>query len=117
MALLVEELASLVHDVGDREVTLRERAAAAAFLAQFYTAIENILKRICYYHGEHLPTSPAWHIELFQRFCVPGYPPLPVLFDAELAVLLAPYRRFRHVATHSYAFQLDWQQMLTGNRW
>ena len=39
---------------------------------------------------------------------------LPLLFDAPLAATLAPYRRFRHVAFHSYGFQLDWSRMAEG---
>jgi hypothetical protein len=39
---------------------------------------------------------------------------LPVLFDASLEVALAPYRRFRHVALHSYGFQLEWSRMIEG---
>jgi hypothetical protein len=37
-----------------------------------------------------------------------------VLFDASLEVALAPYRRFRHVALHSYGFQLEWSRMIEG---
>ena len=43
---IVQELLSLQADVADREPTVREQTAAAAFLAQFYTGVENILKRI-----------------------------------------------------------------------
>ena len=39
---------------------------------------------------------------------------LPLLFDGPLAASLAPYRRFRHVAFHSYGFQLDWGRMAEG---
>jgi hypothetical protein len=39
---------------------------------------------------------------------------LPVLFDASLEAALAPYRRFRHVALHSYGFQLEWSRMVEG---
>ena len=39
---------------------------------------------------------------------------LPLLFDGPLAVALAPYRRFRHVAFHSYGFQLNWNRMAEG---
>ncbi len=59
-------------------------------------------------HGE------AWHIELFQRFSSPSFANLPQLFDADLAVSLAPYRRFRHVVFHSYGFQLEWERMAEG---
>jgi hypothetical protein len=97
-----------------REPTVREKTAAAAFLAQFYSGIENILKRISRYHNVPLPTGETWHVDLFQRFCPPSYPDLPVLFDEDLASALAPYRRFRHVAFHGYGFQLDWSRMAEG---
>ncbi len=83
--LIVDELLSLQQDVAGREVSVREKTAAAAFLAQFYTGIENILKRISQFQGVSLPTGDAWHIELFKRFCAPSHPDLPVLFDPALA--------------------------------
>jgi hypothetical protein len=110
----VNELLTLQQDVAHREPTVREKTAAAAFLAQFYNGIENILKRISRYHNVPLPTGETWHIDLFQRFCPPSHPNLPTLFDEALASVLAPYRRFRHVAFHSYGFQLDWGRMAEG---
>jgi hypothetical protein len=114
MEITVNELLALQQDVADREPTIRENTAAAAFLAQFYNGLENILKRISHFHGVPLPTSETWHVQLFQRFSDPAYPGLPQLFDTELATALAPYRRFRHVAFHSYGFQLDWNRMSEG---
>jgi hypothetical protein len=110
----VNELLALQEDVARRQPTIREKTAAAAFLAQFYTGIENILKRISRYHGVPLPSGETWHVDLFQRFCSPSHPDLPELFDEALASALAPYRRFRHVAFHGYGFQLDWDRMSEG---
>jgi hypothetical protein len=113
MTQVVAELLALQQDVAGREVTVREKTAAAAFLAQFYNGLENILKRISYYDDVPLPEGDAWHVELFQRFVLP-HDNLPQLFDNELAAHLAPYRRFRHVVFHSYGFQLDWARMAEG---
>ena len=110
----VRELLDLNQDVASREPTVREKTAAAAFLAQFYNGIENILKRINLYHGVPLPSGEIWHVDLFQRFYTPPYPGLPALFDEQLASDLAPFRRFRHVVFHSYGFQLDWFRMAEG---
>jgi hypothetical protein len=104
----------LYTDVAEREPTVREKTAAAAFLAQFYTGIENILKRISRYHDVPLPTGDTWHVDLFRHFCAPSSSPLPALFDASLAAALAPYRRFRHVALPSYGSQLEWSRMAKG---
>ena len=65
----VNELLALQEDVAEREPTVREKTAAAAFLAQFYNGVENILKRISSYHNVPLPTGDTWHIDLFERFC------------------------------------------------
>jgi hypothetical protein len=54
---IVQELLSLQADVADREPTVREQTATAAFLAQFYTGVENILKRISAYHNVPVPTG------------------------------------------------------------
>ena len=114
MEMIVDELVALQQDMVLREPTTREKTAAAAFLAQFYNGIENILKRIYRYHSVSVPTGESWHVELFQSFCSPTHPDLPQLFDQNLASALAPYRRFRHVAFHSYGFHLDWNRMVTG---
>jgi hypothetical protein len=114
MDATVNELLALQADVAGREPTIREKTAAAAFLAQFYSGVENILKRISSYHDVALPTGETWHVTLFKRFCSPPYATLPVLFDESLAANLAPYRRFRHVAFHSYGFQLSWIHMAHG---
>jgi len=114
MEATVNELLTLQDDVAGREPTVREKTAAAAFLAQFYSGVENILKRISSYLDVALPTGETWHVALFRRFCSPPYATLPLLFDESLAAALAPYRRFRHVAFHSYGFQLNWSHMAQG---
>lgn len=111
---VVAEAISLRNDVGGREPTVREKTAAAAFIAQFYGGIENILKRIHRYHGISIPVGEDWHIEIFKRFSPPGYLDLPILFDDSLARALSPYRKFRHVVYHGYGFQLEWERMKEG---
>lgn len=110
------ELAALLDDVQGRMPTIREKTAAGAFLAQFYTGVESILKRISRYHGVSLPYGDTWHLDLFRRFCEPGEPPLPILFDEALALDLGSYRRFRHVVHHGYGFELEWERMQEGMR-
>lgn len=114
MERIVGELMALYLELEDREPTVREKAAAAAFLAQFYNGVENILKHISRFYGIPLPVGESWHVELFTRFCEPSYGPLPALFDQALASSLAPFRRFRHVFFHGYSFDLDWERMSEG---
>lgn len=112
--IVLKELACLYEDVISGEVSMRNKTAAAAFLAQFYGGIENILKRISRFYGVSLPSGNLWHVELFKRFCKPPSEPLPLLFDRTLSEELAPYRKFRHVVHHGYGFQLDWDRMKEG---
>ena len=114
MQVVVDELVALQQDVSAGEPTLREKTAAAAFLAQFYNGLENILKRISHYRNVPLPSGETWHVDLFQQFSNPSHQSLPNLFDKALSATLAPYRRFRHVAFHSYGFDLDWSRMVEG---
>ena len=114
MDIMVNESLSLINDIRDREPTVREKTAAAGFLAQFYNGLENILKRISRFYEVPLPMGDTWHIELFRRFCSPPCPPLPLLFDDALASTIAPFRKFRHVVHHGYGFQIDWDRMKEG---
>jgi hypothetical protein len=114
MEATVRELMALQRDLAGREPTIREKTAGAAFLAQFYNGIENILKRISRFHAVPLPTGDTWHVDLFKRFCMPPHEPLPALFNEPLASALAPFRRFRHVVYHGYGSELDWSRMCEG---
>ena len=114
MEATVRELLALQRDAAERELTVRDRTAAAAFLAQFYNGIENVFKRISRFYAVPLPTGDTWHVDLFKRFCFPPQEPLPVLLDDLLASDLAPFRKFRHVVHHGYVFQLEWNHMAEG---
>jgi len=110
----IREISSLRRDVGTREPAVREKAAAAAFMAQFYGGVENILKRISRFHSIQIPAGETWHVDLFKRFCTPPHVPLPALFDDSLAAAMSAFRKFRHVVYHGYGFQLDWIRMQEG---
>jgi len=114
MDATIQELLALQRDAAERELTIREKTAAAAFLAQFYNGAENIFKRISRFHAVPLPTGATWHVDLFKRFCFPPQEPLPTLLDDSLASALAPFRKFRHVVHHGYGFQLEWNRMAEG---
>lgn len=112
----VHELCLIRDDLSDRQPTLRDISATAGFLSDFYGGVENILKRICVARDVDLPAGEKWHRHLFQQFCEPGSPNLPVLIDKDLEEPLAAYRRFRHIVHHSYVVQLRWSRMAEGVR-
>lgn len=91
----LRELSALNADVAGREPSVREKTAAAAFMAQFYGGIEKILKRINNFYSLSMPAGETWHVELFKRFCQPSHPPLPVLFDEQLELSMAPFSQIQ----------------------
>lgn len=111
---VLREISDLRRDTSGRQPTVREKTAAASFLAQFYGGMENILKRICRFNGVPVPIGDTWHLDLFKMFCTPPHPALPELFDKSLETDISPFRQFRHVVYHSYGFQLDWERMKEG---
>jgi hypothetical protein len=111
---VVVEVNDLRRDLAGREPSVREKTAAAAFLAQFYSGIENILKRLSRFHQVGLPGGDNWHFELFKRFCSAGPAQLPQLFDESMERRLGAFRRFRHVVHHGYGFQIEWNRMGEG---
>ena len=78
---VLQELSSLKNELSARSPSVREKTAAAGFLAQFYNGIENILKRINKFHNIPIPEGDTWHLDLFKRFCAPSHHSLPELFD------------------------------------
>lgn len=110
----VYELLKLNEELCHRNPNIRENAFAGTFLAQFYNGIENILKRFYKYYGKSFPTGADWHISLFKSFCDPPHQDLPLIFSKELQRKLIPFRRFRHIVRHGYAFQLEWEKMKPG---
>ena len=57
MEATVQELLALQHDAAERQLTIREKTAAA-FLAQFYNGVENIL-RVCSLFGAAIESLRA----------------------------------------------------------
>ena len=51
METTVQEVIALSKNISDREVTNWEKTAASAYMAQFYTGVENILKRISKFYN------------------------------------------------------------------
>jgi len=100
----------------DREGTLSRSdvTAGATYLAQCYSGIENVLKRITKYAGVPLPSGSFWHAELVGMFQAgeDRDTRLPELADASLFPLLTTLRKFRHVVAHGYAVTFDRETVL-----
>jgi hypothetical protein len=114
METTVHEVIALSKAISGRQVTNLEKTAASSYLAQFYTGIENILKRICKFYNMKLPKTDTWHIDMFNSFCSPPQKPLPALFDESLKTDLTGFRKFRHVVHHGYGFLMGWERLIVG---
>lgn len=119
LAQAVDELRTIEAALNENPSAVVERTAAGALLAQFYAGVERIMKRLLRFHGVEPPRGEQSHLELIELFRAtpPEHSPtVPDLIDDELAAMLAPYRRFRHVVFHGYGFELDWNRMREGVR-
>jgi len=111
---VVQELDALRQDLAGRAPTERKKTSAAAFLAQFYGGIENILKRLSRYHAVELPLGDNWHFDLFKSFCPPENRRCPSCSTRRWPVNLGHSGVFRHVVHHGYGFQIEWDRMSKG---
>ncbi len=112
---LLEETVKQIRDeldsLGEGEPTAFQRAGFGALLMNFYSGVENILKRISQYEGIEVPRGPRWHVDLFNRFREPVSQGREPLLDETMAGPLKPYRDFRHVMVHGYGVALRWPLM------
>ena len=114
MSIVIDDINLLMKETDLTTPSNIQKAATSSLVAQFYTGIENILKRISKYYNFNIPKSDNWHIELFERFCEPNELNLPVLFDNFLREELVNYRKFRHFVFHGYSNKITWERLLSG---
>lgn len=79
--IVVAEINSILTDYEKVLPDTRIKSALGSLLAQFYTGIENILKKLIKANGRNLPKGENWHLELFKYFCDPPDQNLPLLFN------------------------------------
>jgi len=86
-------------------------AAAALYLQNLYSAVEELLRRVAADLDGSVPAGEDWHRELLGQMVldVPGV--RPRLIDPALQSDLDLLRRFRHVVRHAYAQDYDWGEM------
>jgi hypothetical protein len=97
--------------IGKEEPDDDQLAAAGAYLANLYTGVENILKRIVKFRHLSLPEGPNWHVSLLRMFGPSAGENLPLLIDEDLLNSMGPYLGFRHLLMHGYAIMLRWDRL------
>jgi len=105
--MVLKELDEVLRDAENGPVTPAIRNGGAALVAQCYSGIENILKRIAKYGPKSLPNGPDWHIELLTMFSADS----GGFLDQNLIEKLTRMRKFRHVVHHGYGFKLHWESV------
>ncbi len=95
-----------------KDADIAQKASIGTFLMNFYTGVENIIKRVCkeYYHT--LPKGASWHKELLDLSCSPPKNKMP-LFTRDIVDRLNPYRGFKHFFVSGYGFKLEIELMIS----
>lgn len=105
--VVLQELDEVRREAEGGPITSAIRNGGAALIAQCYTGIENILKRVAKYSSRSLPRGSDWHAELPTLFSVRS----GGFIGEKLLEHLALMRRFRHVVHHGYGFKLHWESV------
>ena len=107
----LERISHLLDEIGSEDPSDHQMAAMGAYLANVYSGIENILKRLCLGLGIATPHGPNWHVNLLSLFGEKAGGPIPCLIDGALLAALHPYRAFRRLFFHGYAIVLRWDRL------
>ena len=99
-------LTDLAEALARKEKQTVELAAIGAFLHNFYSGVENILKQIVKDKGTAVPDGPTWHKDLLETSVTIGVVPRSLADD------LYEYIAFRHFFVHAYAFMLKEEHLL-----
>ncbi len=109
--ITVKSIKELYRIIADKEPDKFQKAAVNQFIMEFYSGVENILKRICRAKNIEIPSGGDSHISLFKLFCEKGNPDLPVIFTKEIEDEYIKIRKFRHFVIHGYSFKVDWSYL------
>ncbi|MFH1347552.1 MAG: hypothetical protein ABIH22_02570 [Candidatus Margulisiibacteriota bacterium] len=95
----------LVVEPEKTEYSTADLAAMATFIHNFYSGIENILKRILLFKQKEIQESPTWHKDLLKSALDMK------IIRQELFDKLSNYLSFRHFFIHGYGFTLKWDAL------
>jgi len=91
--------------------TSHDLHGVAGVLTDIYQGAENTFQRIARATGEPIPVGPEWHRELLDQMSREASGFRPAVIRPETRAALDSFRGFRHVARHSYGFDLQWKKM------
>jgi predicted nucleotidyltransferase len=91
--------------------TFVEVNAAGKLVHDFYSGAERIFERIAIRLGPGLPVGESWHILLLRAMESGAEGIRPAVIDHKLALRLVDYLRFRHLFSHTYGYELEWDKL------
>jgi len=86
--------------------------ALSSYICDFYTACERISERVAVTLDGGMPKTENWHEQLLLQMAEIGGENRPPLWQGSLLLQLNDYRKFRHLARHSYNIQLRKERVL-----
>lgn len=108
---VTNNIVSLYSNIKDKTPSLVELSAMATFLHNFYSGIENIMKRVALSMDDDLPSGSSWHTDLLKRMGISIAGKRKIVFSEDTINGLTDYLSFRHLFIHSYGFELKWSKM------
>jgi len=84
----------------------------ASYIADFYTGCERISERVAVTLDGGLPRGENWHQELLKQVAESGGDNRPPLWSGSLVLELDEYRKFRHLARHTYNIEFKPERVL-----
>lgn len=105
----LEQNFQTLNQLLEQAETIREIAlvpALASYICDFHTACERISERVAVTLDGGMPKTENWHEQLLLQIAEIGGDDRPTLWQGSLLLQLNDYRKFRHLARHSYNLQL-----------
>jgi len=103
---VTNEIESLYNHIKNKTPSLIELSAMATFLHNYYSGIENIMKRIALSVDDDFPSGASWHTDLLKRMGITIDGIRKSVFTDDTINELTDYLSFRHKFIHSYGFEL-----------
>ena len=102
------EIAEAKSRLSTGEPTTFDLYAVGGILHDVYQGVENICSYIAKEIDRHVPVGATSHSDLLEQMTRRIPQTRPAVIQPQTAQLLHEYRKFRHVARHTYGFKFDW---------
>jgi predicted nucleotidyltransferase len=107
----IKEIAIELQKIEEAPIQYRRNIefTIARYIVDFYNGMENIFRRIALDIDLNIPDGRQSHKDLLVQMAEPRKERPPVI-SSKNVVILDTFLRFRHVSTHIYGYELDYEQ-------